>query len=163
MTSPHVADLYADLGLTREASRAEITRAYRDLLRRHHPDTRTYQHHPGPNLAPSHSAPTDSVASDSGLAASSDEALNRAVAAYAVLTDPDRRASYDHQQRNHRVEAEQHTQAEAAGPTPRTKPAVGPFWPAGVTLVGSSRQGRPPIQVGPVRWHRVSPATGRRP
>ncbi len=28
MTSPHDADLYADLGVTREAGRAEIKRAY---------------------------------------------------------------------------------------------------------------------------------------
>ncbi|MDQ2709748.1 MAG: hypothetical protein M3Z25_19910 [Actinomycetota bacterium] len=95
--------------------------------------------------------------------ASSDEALNRAVAAYAVLADPDRRASYDHHQRRHWGEAEQHTQAEAAGLTPPTKPAVGPFWPAGGTPSGSPRQDPPPIRVGPVRWHRVSPTPTRRP
>lgn len=161
MTSPHDADLYDDLGLTRAASRVEITRAYRDLLRQHHPDTRAHQHHPGPDVAPSHSAPTDCGASDSGLAASSDEALNRAVAAYAVLTDPDRRARYDHHQRNHRVDGEQHAPPPAAAyPTPPTRTPVGPSWPA---EGGAPREGQPPIKVGPVRWHRVSPTTSKRP
>lgn len=159
MTSPHDTDLYANLGLTREASRAEITRAYRALLRQHHPDTRPHQCHPGPNSAPSYSAPTDCGPSDSGLAAFSDEALNRAATAYAVLADPARRARYDHQQSNHRTEGEQHTQAEAAGPTPPTMPPVGPSWPA---EGGAHREGQPPIKVGPVRWHRVSRTTSLR-
>ena len=36
-------DLYAVLGLSRDATQAEISHAYRVLLRRHHPDTRTRQ------------------------------------------------------------------------------------------------------------------------
>lgn len=166
MTTPHDATLYAHLGLTPEASHAEITRAYRALLREHHPDTRAHQHRLGPASAPSPSAPEQTEVSISGLASSSDEALTRAVAAYAVLADPARRASYDHQQCNHRAGGEQHTQAESgesAGPRPPTKPVVGPFRPAGATPAGSPRQGPPPIQVGPVRWHRVSPTTTRRP
>lgn len=156
MTSRHDADLYADLGLTREASRAEITRAYRALLREHHPDTRPHPHRPGPNLAPSYSAPAAS-------ASSSDEALNRALAAYAVLADPDRRANYARQQRDHRGGGEQQTPPPAVYPTHPTRPAALPLWPAGIAPVGSLWEAAPPIRVGPVRWHRVSPATGRRP
>ena len=163
MTTPNDADLYADLGLSREASRAEITRAYRALLRQHHPDTRPHQHHPGPNSAPSHPAPADSRVSISGLASSSDETLNRALAAYAVLADPDRRASYDHQARNQRAGGEQQTPPAPAHPPHPARPAVIPSWPSGAAPVGSPQEDPPPIRVGPVRWHRVSPTTGRRP
>ena len=137
MTTPDHADLYADLGLTREASRAEITRAYRALIREHHPDTRP--HHPGPNSACSHSAAANSGASSSGLASSSDEILNRALAAYAVLADPDRRASYDHhQQRGHGAAGVQQAPPGAVFPAHPTKTGVGPSWFAWVP-----RSGRP--------------------
>ena len=73
-TNPH-ADLYAILGLDRYASQAEIAHAYRTLLRRHHPDTRTD--------------------GDPRQDAVSDAALQRILSAYAVLRDPDRRTDYD--------------------------------------------------------------------
>ncbi len=57
-------DPYAVLGLRSGASRAEVTHAYRALLRRHHPDTR--------GEAPG--TPTDSDAS-----------LGQVIAAYAQL------------------------------------------------------------------------------
>ena len=69
-------DHYAILGLTRDATQTEISHAYRVLLRRHHPDTRTGV------LA--RSAP-------------SDMALQQILDAYAVLRDPERRAAYDEQ------------------------------------------------------------------
>ena len=69
------ADLYAILGLDRSATQAEIARAYRTLLRRHHPDTRT--------------------SGDPSQDAISDAALQQILTAYAVLRDPDRRADYD--------------------------------------------------------------------
>ena len=68
-------DLYAILGLTRYATQAQISHAYRSLLRRYHPDTRT----PGNQL---HDA-------------ASDADLQQLLTAYAVLRDPDRRAEYD--------------------------------------------------------------------
>jgi DnaJ-class molecular chaperone len=67
-------DLYAVLGVPPSATQAEISHAYRALLRRHHPDTR---------------APDDG----------SDAALQQVLAAYAVLHDPARRADYDRQTR----------------------------------------------------------------
>jgi curved DNA-binding protein CbpA len=68
-------DLYAILGLNRNATQAQISHAYRTLLRRYHPDTRT----PG----------------DPSQDAVSDAALQQVLTAYAVLRDPGRRADYD--------------------------------------------------------------------
>jgi curved DNA-binding protein CbpA len=68
-------DYYATLGISRDATQAEISHAYRALLRLHHPDTR---------------APAD----DCELIGS-DAALQDVLAAYAVLRDPVRRAAYD--------------------------------------------------------------------
>jgi curved DNA-binding protein CbpA len=68
-------DLYAILGLNRHATQAQISHAYRTLLRRYHPDTRT----PG----------------DPSQDAVSDAALQQVLTAYAVLRDPGRRADYD--------------------------------------------------------------------
>jgi curved DNA-binding protein CbpA len=66
-------DPYAVLGVAHDASQDEISRAFRALLRRHHPDTR------------------DEVSA----ADTSDLALRDVVAAYGVLRDPIRRAAYD--------------------------------------------------------------------
>lgn len=68
-------DLYAILGVAPSATQAEISQAYRALLRRHHPDTR---------------APDDE---SQGVV--SDAALQQVLAAYTVLHDPARRADYD--------------------------------------------------------------------
>ena len=70
-------DCYAILGLPLDATQAQISAAYRTLLRRYHPDTRT---------------PTDSSRDDI-----SDAALQRVLTAYTVLHDPARRAAYDQQ------------------------------------------------------------------
>lgn len=68
-------DLYAILGVSPQATQAEIGHAYRALVRRHHPDTR---------------APADE--SQSAL---SDAALQQVLEAYTMLGDPARRADYD--------------------------------------------------------------------
>jgi DnaJ-class molecular chaperone len=70
-------DLYAVLGVAPSATQAEISHAYRALLRHHHPDTR--------------------VTADRSQSALSDSALREVIAAYAVLRDPSRRAEYDRQ------------------------------------------------------------------
>jgi len=69
------ADLYAVLGITAQATPAEISHAYRSLLRHHHPDTRGI--------------------GDQAHATASDNALQQVLAAYSVLGDPVRRAAYD--------------------------------------------------------------------
>ncbi len=70
-----LADHYAVLGLLPDASTAQISHAYRALLRQHHPDTRPIEH--------------------AHQAAASDIALQQTLSAYAVLGDAARRADYD--------------------------------------------------------------------
>ena len=66
---------YVVLGVSADASAAQISHAYRALLRRHHPDTR---------------------ASDSAQhSAASDLALQQVLDAYTILGDPHQRAEYD--------------------------------------------------------------------
>ena len=65
-------DPYLVLGVSPTATQAEITHAYRDRLRAHHPDTRH--------------APSSQIA---------DEHLRQVLAAYALLRDPARRADFD--------------------------------------------------------------------
>ncbi|HEU5486119.1 MAG TPA: J domain-containing protein [Microlunatus sp.] len=76
MTDPR-HDVYAVLGLRRDASPDEVNAAFRSLVRRLHPDTRA----PG----------TGSENVDA------DAALQEVVAAYATLRDPARRSAYDEQ------------------------------------------------------------------
>jgi curved DNA-binding protein CbpA len=70
-------DLYRVLGVGPAAGADAISRAYRALVREHHPDSRA-------------------AAGPSGDAAH-DRALGRVMAAYEVLRDPGRRAGYDGQ------------------------------------------------------------------
>jgi curved DNA-binding protein CbpA len=100
---PDDHDLYAILGVAPDASQAQIGHAYRRLVRAHHPDA-----HPEPDPA----------------------AFAAAVAAYAILRDPARRAAYD---RSRDLNSHQHPIA----PSPvlrRHRPV-------------------PDIRAGPVRWH----------
>jgi curved DNA-binding protein CbpA len=110
-------DFYAELGVSPDASPAEIAHAYRSLLREHHPDTQT------------------------GVPASPPERLRRILAAYAVLRDPTRRATYDAER------------AASSWARTRTAPAPSARWPAG-SGTGSA------IWAGPVRWH---PSPGYEP
>jgi curved DNA-binding protein CbpA len=92
-------DYYAVLGVSRTASQAEITHAYRCLLRRHHPDTR--------------------VPEDEPIAAAA--TLRRILDAYSVLRDPDRRGAYD--RRHQPAPATPPGPAQPSGPTaPRRRP-----------------------------------------
>jgi len=102
-------DCYAVLGLLRDATQAQVSAAYRALLRRYHPDTR---------------APDNPVESDA--------ALQRVIAAYAILRDPVRRFDYD-QQTTQRIRA-------SRAPARPTHVARGhPFED-------------PPLRAGPVHW-----------
>ncbi|WP_287933546.1 DnaJ domain-containing protein [Arthrobacter sp.] len=69
-------DFYAVLHLGPEATGAEVNRAYRSLMRRHHPDTR-------PSPATAEQASRES------------EQLRQIMDAYTVLADPAQRARYD--------------------------------------------------------------------
>lgn len=66
-------DPYAVLGVAPTATQAQITRAYRRLVRALHPDTRNQQE----------------------LTTALDSQLGQVVSAYALLRSPRRRAQYD--------------------------------------------------------------------
>lgn len=66
-------DYYADLGVSNTASKAEITKAYRKLARKYHPDS-----NPGPKA---------------------EEKFKAISSAYSVLKDPETRQSYDEAKR----------------------------------------------------------------
>ena len=91
-------DHYAVLGVSPDATLGEISRAYRRLVRRHHPDLRGA-------LEPTGAAGSDAI-------------LERVLRAYAVLRDPDRRARYDRQLRPDRGRRP----AQTAEPTVRRPP-----------------------------------------
>jgi curved DNA-binding protein CbpA len=74
-------DLYAVLGVPREAPQALIDHAYRTLVRRYHPDSR--------------------ADADAGQASNDDISLRHVMAAYRVIGNPDRRADYDQRNPNH--------------------------------------------------------------
>jgi curved DNA-binding protein CbpA len=93
-------DLYAILEVAPTASPAQITGAYRRLLRRFHPDTR----------------------SDVGSDADADAALREVVNAYAVLRDPARRAQYDAERGRDRTPA-QPVRVRVVSPVPPSKRA----------------------------------------
>jgi curved DNA-binding protein CbpA len=69
------SDLYAILGVPPNATPAMIDQAYRALVRRYHPDSRT--------------------TGDAALAVADDTRLHDVMAAYLVLGNPDRRADFD--------------------------------------------------------------------
>ena len=98
MTTPR-PDLYAILGVPPTATQAQISRAYRALLRRHHPDTR--------------------ASADESDRALSDAILQQVIAAYSVLHDPVRRAQYDRQATTARTRPQQRlNNARAPGQPP---------------------------------------------
>lgn len=74
-----IPNYYTLLGVAPNASATEIKRAYRRLARVHHPDLNTQAH---------------------------DEQIKRLNEAYAVLSDPQKRAIYDEQRRQVRLRAE---------------------------------------------------------
>lgn len=78
----HSRDLYDILNVGPTATGREIARAYRSLLRTHHPDTR----------------PAGAVSGDAAAAA---RELHQIMDAYAVLSDPAHRADYDRGRQRH--------------------------------------------------------------
>ncbi|HEY3572411.1 MAG TPA: J domain-containing protein [Arthrobacter sp.] len=74
MMTRSVPDYYAVLHASRGASPREIARAYRALMRRHHPDVA------GPEVTGAGAAPTE---------------LQLIMQALSVLRDPKRRHAYD--------------------------------------------------------------------
>ncbi|MBT2567806.1 DnaJ domain-containing protein [Arthrobacter sp. ISL-85] len=83
----HNPDYYAILGVSRDATRAEISHAYRALMRSHHPDMDGGQAGGGNGASGNQSATTDDPAQR-------DELLG-IMQAFNVLHDSGRRADYD--------------------------------------------------------------------
>ncbi|MGW0425317.1 J domain-containing protein [Streptomyces sp. NPDC003015] len=122
------ADPYAVLGVVRTASAAQITAAFRKLVRDLHPDA-----HPDHTEA--------------------QERLDRVVAAYSTLRDPQRRAAYDAQ--HTRTLAGPHLHARQPEDVPN-RPWTGYriLTVLGPTTRSPTRQ--PPLWAGPVRVERPS-------
>ncbi len=97
-------DPYAVLGVEPDATQAEISSAFRRLVRRHHPDLRD--------------APAPTPDDDGGRAGDAD--LGRILSAYALLRDPDRRAQHD---RLRRRAAPPTSRPFPVTQTPRRRPA----------------------------------------
>ncbi|MCD4852428.1 J domain-containing protein [Arthrobacter sp. AK01] len=115
-------DHYATLHVPPDATARDITRAYRALLRTHHPDT--------------HQKVDDG---DTTSAADLKE-LHAIMQAYVVLSDPGKRAAYDQARRSG-------VPARRPG-TPGTpvKVRVHRHEPAG------SKETTPPLSFGPTQW-----------
>ncbi|MDT0170854.1 J domain-containing protein [Pseudarthrobacter sp. BRE9] len=80
-------DYYSILGIGRDAGRQEISRAYRALMRSHHPDM-------DGGLAYGDTGTTGDAPAGKGNSARGDELLS-IMQAFNVLHDPVRRAEYD--------------------------------------------------------------------
>lgn len=124
--TPPPVNPYAVLRVPRTATPAEITHAYRQLLREHHPDTRTLTDQ-------LHAQGTEQAAEQ---ADDHDAILRQVLAAYAILREPARRADYD-----------QHHPPEPNPSTPR--PATRATKPRRY-----APPGEPPLKAGPPIWIR---------
>lgn len=119
-----IPDYYGTLRIPRDASQQQISRAYRALMRSHHPDLDAGRYNlggPGTNPPPPEAE------------------LLRIMEAFAVLRDPARRADYDR-----RAKAEPAARAAPASETARNIPVrkvQRRSGPAGNT-----------IRISPVRW-----------
>ncbi|MFF5794624.1 J domain-containing protein [Paeniglutamicibacter sp. NPDC012692] len=105
MESP---DPYVVLRIGPEATSAEISRAFRSLVRLHHPDTRP-------------------IAGTSGEQATERARLQEVMDAYAVLGDPVRRELFDHQHHPPADLTQTRPRARFAGSQPPWM-VVGPLW-----------------------------------
>ena len=92
--TPQRPNAYSILGVPPQATQAQITHAYRALLRQHHPDTR--------------------AAGDEAYEALSDRTLRQILAAYEALRVPTRRIAYD---------KEVSASADPAPPRPQQTPS----------------------------------------
>lgn len=119
-------DLYAVLHLDPQATPAEVRRAYRSLLRHHHPDTR-----PAP--------------ATQGEAASEHEKLTQIMDAHAVLADPIRRARYDRNLPGSQIKQSTDRRDERTAEKTSSVVYTGTGLPA-------APHGCPWIIVGPLRW-----------
>jgi curved DNA-binding protein CbpA len=123
---------YAVLGVTPVATAAEINHAFRAKLRDVHPDTRR----------------------PAAGGAAGDTQLQRLIAAYHLLRDPENRARHDH---NARTTAAATAQQPHRGPNPSVSCEVSAISVGSVVIpVTQHRRQAPargPLWAGPVRRH----------
>jgi DnaJ-class molecular chaperone len=118
-------DYYDVLRVTPAASQQEISRAYRALMRTHHPDL------------------------DGGPAGGGElyrGELLQIMQAFAVLRDPERRAAYDRSRAGTPAQAAAPTSARAAAPV------VIPVRKVHKPAHGSAHGPTSPIRITPVHW-----------
>lgn len=95
-------DYYATLHVPLDATAREITRAYRALLRTHHPDTR------------------QKVDDGDTTSAADLQELHAIMQAYVVLSDPGKRAAYDRARRSGSIVGRRRNTREGPGAQARS-------------------------------------------
>lgn len=130
MTNP--PDHYAVLHIPRDSSQQQIARAYRALMRSHHPDMEGGR------------APAGKDGTGAGPPALPESELLRIMEAFAVLRDPVRRAAYDRESRGPVVRGAVVPEGKRdRAPGPRNIP---------VRKVQTHAGDGQTIRVTPVRW-----------
>jgi DnaJ-class molecular chaperone len=123
-----IPDYYATLRVPRDATQQQISRAYRALMRSHHPDLDAGR----ATMGSQQSVPVTAPPQPEGE-------LLRIMQAFAVLRDPVRRADYD--------------RGVKAAPAARATPASGTARDIPVRKVQPrSRPSGNTIRISPVRW-----------
>ncbi|WP_104045844.1 J domain-containing protein [Arthrobacter sp. ZGTC412] len=134
-------DYYATLHVPHDASQQQISRAYRALMRSHHPDMEGGRGPVGGQKGAQKGLEGGAQKTDAVGGASSEAELLRIMQAFAVLRDPVRREAYDRD-----VKAE---------PTARAAPAsrTGTDIPVRKVRHQAGSSGNT-IRITPVRWER---------
>ncbi|VXC07724.1 DnaJ domain-containing protein [Arthrobacter sp. 9AX] len=122
-----IPDYYGTLRVPRDATQQQISRAYRTLMRSHHPDLEAGR------------APVSPPEGDAATGPPPEGELLRIMHAFAVLRDPARRAAYDR-------ELLAALRAAPASGTARDVPVRKVQHPAGPS--GNT------IRISPVHWER---------
>lgn len=123
-----IPDYYGTLRVPRDATQQQISRAYRALMRSHHPDLDAGRANPGTRTNGPGTGPPPPEAE-----------LLRIMQAFAVLRDPARRADYDRQ-----AKAEPSARGTPASDTARNIPVRKVHRRSGPA--GNA------IRISPVRW-----------
>ncbi|MCQ6273002.1 J domain-containing protein [Pseudarthrobacter sp. R1] len=132
-------DYYAALHIPHDATRQQISRAYRALMRNHHPDMEGGRATSGVKEGVLEGAQDAVQNSASGGGTPPEAELLRIMQAFAVLRDPARRAAYDREIKAHpAVRAVPASQAGTDIPVRKVRHAAGP--------------GGNIIRITPVRW-----------